>query len=158
MQDLTEMIDKAKECRSLKNDAELARVLGVTRAAVSSWRTGLKTPDDEACQELAKLLGEPELRVLAVVHAARARTEKARKMWARIASAACVVIALGMSGMSGKADAMPYQASSANTDNLYIIRSVIRWMVRLKVALRKPLWWVNRRSNTTWTVDPHALA
>lgn len=108
MTSLIEMLDKAKELRSLPSDAALARELGVTRGAVSSWRTGLKTPSDEVCEELAHLIGEKPLKVVGIVHAMQAKTNKARKMWERFASAAALIIAVSVGSVPGKASATPY--------------------------------------------------
>lgn len=161
MRTVAELLDKAKECRSIPSDNGLAKVLGVSRAAVSEWRTGAKRMPDARVRELAVMAKQDPGEWLVAVHAAWAVGDEAKdwaSVLARIASAACLVIALGVSVMPGKADAMAYQASSANTDDLYIMRSAIRWMARLKVAFLRPLWWLNKRSNTTWRVGPRALA
>jgi len=69
--DIATLLDQAKAACMARNDAQLAKCLGVTRAALSNWRTGQRFPDWNACRALADKSGLPVAEVLAIVSAAR---------------------------------------------------------------------------------------
>lgn len=47
--------------------SEIARRLGVSRAAVSAWMTGVRTPSEDAVASIAELLGVSEQSVARIV-------------------------------------------------------------------------------------------
>lgn len=69
--DIAKLLDHARIACKVESDAALARCLGVTRAALSNWRTGQRFPDWTACASIANKTGLPLATVLAVVSAAR---------------------------------------------------------------------------------------
>ena len=79
-------LDEAITRGKAKNDSDTARIIGVTRAAVSDWRNGRRIPDDEQAVALAELLEIEPGELLAEAGAARARSEKTRKAWERVAA------------------------------------------------------------------------
>ncbi|NSL54909.1 helix-turn-helix domain-containing protein [Uliginosibacterium aquaticum] len=78
-------MDEAIEMGAVKNDSELAAKLGLSRASVSAWRNGKTAPDDEQAIALARLIGKPEIELMAEAAAHRAKTSEARTYWERIA-------------------------------------------------------------------------
>lgn len=76
-------LDEAADRGIVKNDAELARMVGVTRQSVSDWRRGTTAPGEDAAAALAALLGKPE--VMAECMAARTKRPETRAMWERAA-------------------------------------------------------------------------
>lgn len=76
-------LDEAAERGLVKNDSDISRKLGVTRACVSDWRRGNAAPNEDQAAGLAALLGKPE--VLAECMAARAKRPENRALWERAA-------------------------------------------------------------------------
>lgn len=79
-------LDEAQDMGIVKNDAELAKNLGLSRASVSEWRSGKSTPNDDQAVKLAELLGKDAGEILAECGAARAKSPETRKAWERIAA------------------------------------------------------------------------
>lgn len=99
-----ELLDKVRECRSLPSDNVLSQKIGVTRAAVSMWRSGsAQIPDKRIAQlcELAKLDGASWL---ARIHTERAGSAAEKALWQSIldrltpvtAVVGAMVLAIGM--------------------------------------------------------------
>lgn len=92
---IANLLDKVKEQCSLPSDNALSQKLGVTRAVVSTWRSGVTPLSDERIAQLcaiAKLDG-PEW--LARIHAEKAQSPAERALWSkmlvRLAAAAILV-------------------------------------------------------------------
>lgn len=92
-------LDEAIQAGVVKNDAEIARRLGVARSAVSNWRDGSKAPADEQAIALAQMLGKPEGELLAECAAARAKSAGARMAWERVAKLASMTAASAVLGV-----------------------------------------------------------
>lgn len=86
MKRIHQYLDDALARGLADNDSDIARKIGTTRAAVSSWRTGRRSPDDEQAVKLALLLGRDPGELLAECGAARAKTPATRKVWERMAA------------------------------------------------------------------------
>jgi DNA-binding XRE family transcriptional regulator len=65
-----------------KNDSDIARKIGVTRAAPCDWRNERTTPNPDQAAALAELLGKPE--IMAVCGVLHARTDQGRATWERL--------------------------------------------------------------------------
>lgn len=114
MNEENELLNLAKAGGKLNSDNALAQKIGVTRAMVSSWRSGrYAMPDDRIAQlcALAKLDG-PEW--MARIHAERAESPAERQLWqtalqrltAVAAALAVVVMAHRLSGPNGALSAL----------------------------------------------------
>jgi hypothetical protein len=79
-----------------QTDLALARKLGVVASAVSNWRNGRALPDEVACEKLANMAGIPVLRVIASIAEQRAISPSSKAVWRRLASAAVVLLMVGM--------------------------------------------------------------
>lgn len=86
MKKISLYLDEAIQKGAAKNDSDIARKVGVTRAAVCDWRTGRRTPDDEPAVKIAELIGKDAGELLAECGAARAKTPETRAVWERIAA------------------------------------------------------------------------
>lgn len=88
------LLDKAVKACSPATARALSEYLGVTESAVSNWRRGKAHPDAVSCERIARLLDLPLAHVLGVVGEARAISSAEKAVWRRLASAACLVLAL----------------------------------------------------------------
>lgn len=86
MKKVSMYLDEAQEIGAVKNDADLSKKLGISRASVSEWRSGKSTPNDDQAVKLAELLGKDPGELLAECGAARAKTPETRRAWERIAA------------------------------------------------------------------------
>lgn len=86
MKKISMYLDELVDSGTVKNDSDTARRIGVTRAAVSDWRTGRRAPDDDQAVKLTELLGKDPGELLAECGAARAKTPATRQAWERIAA------------------------------------------------------------------------
>ncbi|MDR3086507.1 MAG: helix-turn-helix domain-containing protein [Azoarcus sp.] len=80
---ISHYMDEAEQRGIIKNDAEIARRLGVADATVSRWRTGQRAPDEDQAAALAELLNKPQ--IMAESAASRAKTKEGRAAWERLA-------------------------------------------------------------------------
>lgn len=79
-----ELLDAVKARRGITSDYALAKALGVTQTAVSSYRTGNSKISDDVCLTVAEILDMHPLAVIAVANAERAKTEKQKARWASV--------------------------------------------------------------------------
>lgn len=91
-------LDRLQAKYGITSDYGLAKLLNVTRGAVSSWRKGKSQMADEPAIHAAMLLNEDPGELLARLQEERAETPEVRATWNQIAarlrdSAALVVVA-----------------------------------------------------------------
>lgn len=92
MIDINRMLDKAQRTCSPANGNGLAAALSVKPSAVSNWKHGRAYPDVVSCERIARMIGEPPLRVIAQVNELRAVSNSERAVWKRLASAAAMFL------------------------------------------------------------------
>lgn len=94
-----------------RSDADVSRLLGVSRTAICYWQEGRSAPNAEQALRLAELLKIDAGEILAECEAARAKTPETRRAWekvaARMAGAAAMVI-VGTVGQAPEAQAKNY--------------------------------------------------
>lgn len=79
-------LDAIKQKYSLTSDGQLARMLNVTSASISSLRQGKSYLGEDSCIKVAELLRiSPEF-VMSCANAERAKNDKVRLVWERLAS------------------------------------------------------------------------
>jgi predicted SprT family Zn-dependent metalloprotease len=77
------------------SDYRLAQILKLTTASISAWRTGKAYMGEDACIQVAELLGLDHQYVLACIQAERTQNAAAKKVWEKVArGAAMLLIAL----------------------------------------------------------------
>jgi transcriptional regulator with XRE-family HTH domain len=81
MKTTSEWLDAVKEAAGLPSDYAAAKALGVTRSAVSGYRNGKSTFDEETCLKVADIVGVPRAVVLTSVLAQRAKSDEVRLAW-----------------------------------------------------------------------------
>lgn len=93
-----EMLDAAQKKLGVNSDYALAKAMGITKGRIGHYRTGIRTPDEQACFQIADILGIDPAAVIATVKAER-ETEPSkaafwRKQTARYAAALAVLAML----------------------------------------------------------------
>ncbi|MBD1410261.1 DUF3693 domain-containing protein [Burkholderia contaminans] len=84
MKTTAQWLDALKERLGLPSDYAVAKALGVTRGAVSHYRTGRSAFDDVTAVRAAELLGMDPAVMLASVQYERAKNEDVREAWASL--------------------------------------------------------------------------
>lgn len=113
MKAIRHYMDEAIDRGIVKNDADLARQLKISRASVCAWRNGESAPNEDQAAAFAELLNKPE--VLAECMAARAKNPANRAIWERAAktlSAATASIALAVITVVAPAPSPVHAATS----------------------------------------------
>lgn len=129
---IAELLDAAKAKTGAKSDGELARTLGVSKQAVSSYYSGVRAPDEFVCLKIAQTLDKPLDSVIATVKAASEKDETRRAVWenyikrlgglaASFVFTLCVTVTLIVTPTTAKAS--PIQAFTPET--LCIMLSIL---------------------------------
>ncbi|MFC4932965.1 DUF3693 domain-containing protein [Massilia sp. GCM10023247] len=79
-----ELLEAVKVKRGISSDYALAKALGVSQPAVSSYRAGNSKISDDVALTVAEILGMHPLAVIAVANAERARTPAQKARWAGV--------------------------------------------------------------------------
>jgi hypothetical protein len=93
------------------NDSDLAKTLGMSKQAISNYKTGLRIMDDEACYKVAEMLGIDHIVVVAAAACDRAEKTGQRSVWeafwmSRTATAAALLcLSVNLFLTPGKAEA-----------------------------------------------------
>ncbi|MEK6840062.1 MAG: DUF3693 domain-containing protein [Nanoarchaeota archaeon] len=99
-----EFLDAVKVKHNLPSDYALAKILGLTRQAVSKYRHGhAKAMDVATAVKVAELLEIDALLVIAVAERERAHVEANRELWEKLVKklggmAAAVLLGAGLAG------------------------------------------------------------
>lgn len=83
----TNLLDAYKATLNIPTDMAAAQALGLTRAAVSGWRTGNRHADADTVELMCRGLHEPLSKWLPLIESERARTPAIAKVWLRLAQA-----------------------------------------------------------------------
>lgn len=76
-----EFLDAVKMRRGITSDYALAKVLGISQQAVSSYRAGRSRIDDDVALTVAEVLEIHPMQVIAAANAERAKTPEAKARW-----------------------------------------------------------------------------
>ncbi|WP_199033206.1 hypothetical protein [Ralstonia sp. ASV6] len=124
-------LDEAIKRRGLKNDSALAAELGLVQSAVSHYRTGRRSMDNEVCLRLAQLLDmDNPMPIIMAADMDRAERAGQRSLWEvfspRMAHSGLVAIlvslGLGVTNFvtPSPAEAAPLSHSSAPNTLCYV--------------------------------------
>lgn len=78
---IAELLNEVKEKTGSNSDGELARKLGVSKQAMSSYYSGHRAPDEFVCLKIAEALGKPLDTIIATVKVSSEKDEKRREVW-----------------------------------------------------------------------------
>lgn len=76
-----DLLEAVKVRRGVASDYALAKVLGVTQQAVSSYRAGNSKISDDVALTVAEILQLEPMQVIALANAERAKTEAQKARW-----------------------------------------------------------------------------
>lgn len=131
MKSTVQYLDEMKDRLGVESDYALAKALGMTRAAVSKYRTGYSMPDDLACAKIAEVLGVEPMEVIAAINYQRSKTDDARRLWESIWGKAAGAIALSLSvavvGALAVAPSQVRASEQARSATLYLMSSRRRY-------------------------------
>lgn len=122
-----DLLDKVKERCSIPSDNALSQKLGVTRAVVSTWRSGGTPLSDERIAQLCAMAKMEGATWLAMIHAERATSATERALWRlildRVSAAAAVLVLVAVSMPSvARANSQQIQGFSGGcSDSMYIM-------------------------------------
>lgn len=111
METTLQFLDAVKTRHGLTSDYSLAPILGVTRSAVSKFRSGKDFLGDSTALRVAELLEIDAGIVLAAVHRERAKTESEKAAWKAIIEKLGGIAAALLISVSGLSAPSPAQAS-----------------------------------------------
>lgn len=130
---VADLLDKVKEACAIPSDNALSQKLGVTRAVVSTWRSGGTPMSDERIAQICAMGKLDGPLWIAMIHAERAQTQTERALWRlmldRISAAAAVVALVALSLPSlANAKTAQNQAVSGDllTHSVYYVQSIPR--------------------------------
>lgn len=109
-----DFLNAVKARHGIESDYALAKKIGITRAAVSSYRNRKSLLDDSTALKVANLLEIDPAIVLASVHAERAKKPEERRVWEAIIQklgGAAAIVLIGIGAISAPA---PAHASAAD--------------------------------------------
>ena len=84
MKTTLEYIDAVKMRRDLPSDYAIAKLLGVSRQAVSQYRQGKAAFDDLTAVRVAEILDINPMEVIAAANRERAKSEEVKRVWSSI--------------------------------------------------------------------------
>lgn len=97
---IAKFLDAVMSSKQMKHDKELAAWLDVTPAAISQYRSGARTMDNEKCIKVALELGIDPTKVIMATDLDKAERSGQRSLWevfmSRTATAASVLAAIAV--------------------------------------------------------------
>lgn len=87
MKTTCDFVDDIRRAYNLDSDGKAANKLGVTRSAISTYRTGKSCFEDDTAIRAAAPLNLPTGYVLACIREERSKSETARDAWSQVAKA-----------------------------------------------------------------------
>ncbi|MCU1054627.1 hypothetical protein JAK47_08800 [Stenotrophomonas maltophilia] len=127
MSSVNDLLDKVREAGNFPSDNALAQRLGMTRAVVSTWRSGRNPIPDERIAQLCALGKLDGPLWIAMIHAERAQSATERALWRLMldrmgaAAAAVALVALSMPGLANAKTAQIQAVSAADNGGMYIM-------------------------------------
>lgn len=139
-------LDQAIERHGLKNDSKLAEMLGVVQSAVSHYRTGRRTADNEVCLRLAQLLEmENPLPIIMAADMDRAERAGQHSLWevfstrmaaSNATAALLLVLVASATNFVAPSPAKAAPLSHSTAQRLLLCKIARRLRERLQQALR----------------------
>lgn len=148
---IDELLNAAKKTLEINSDYALAKRLGTSTARIGQWRTGKRTPDEQACFQIAEILEVDPAAIIAVVRLEGEKEPTKREFWrrqsARYALGAGVVAAL----LAGSVQA---NVSVSNVSSLtdYVLCEIKKAWARVMRIVSYPVL------GESWTLNAYRQA
>lgn len=130
------LLDKVREKCSIPSDNALAQRIGISRAAVSEWRSDQRPMPDERIAQLCAMAHIEPAEWLARLHAERAASAVERRAWMsileRLRPAAAVAGLAMLLGLGSQADAKPLNSKDNFAGTAYYVQRLRRWLATLR--------------------------
>lgn len=117
--DTRKYLDAVRRKIGAESNAEVARALGLSRAAMTKYYNGERIIDDYTAARVAEVLGIDPLTVIAQANAEREKDGEKRQFWERLAHAVVVVLTCGSLFFSGADIAQADQGVTSATPMQY---------------------------------------
>lgn len=123
------LINALKAKTGAVSDYDLAKKMGITRAAISNYQTGKRIFDDETAIKVASMLEIDPSMVLASIHIERAKSDAEKFAWTALFErlggvAAALTLGIMLNAPNdAQANAGKVSGLKHNQSNLYIIRN-----------------------------------
>ena len=105
MKTTVEWLDAVKARLDLPSDYAAAKALGVTRSAISGYRTGRSVFDEKTAIRAAEILGVDPFEVIACAHAESSRDERTKAIWTHALENFSIGLARGFRALAQRANA-----------------------------------------------------
>jgi plasmid maintenance system antidote protein VapI len=136
-------LDAVRQRHQLPSDNKLAQFLHIPQGRITSYRTGRRKLDPDACIKVAKALELPPEHVLASIAAERAKRTEHRRIWERLAKIAKQAHVLAVVGFVGAGAVAPSPAHAGDgAQSLYILSNRRRRSIDVGIDRR---WRPDRR-------------
>lgn len=109
-------IELTKKKLKIESDYALAKVLGVSRAAIGKYLTGERVMDDYTAAKIAQVLDLPEIKIIAEANQEREKDAKKKSFWKKLAKETAAMVLVAIAHGAGIDEAK-------GVDNLYIMRN-----------------------------------
>ena len=101
METTKQLYERAKKAAACVTDYQFSKKIGVSTQVVSRWKNGQVSFDDDHAALIASIINTEAGYVMACASAERAKSEKSRSNWARVAA---LLAAAGLSTGAGAFD------------------------------------------------------
>lgn len=119
----TEYLDAARRKIGAESNADVARALGLSRAALTKYYNGERIIDDYTAARLAEVLGVDPLKVIAQANAEREKDSMRAAYWLRMAAAFFLVAGVNLLLSPSTAEAAPVLKTECKV--LYYVKSKV---------------------------------
>ncbi len=83
---IANLLDSARAKANIESDYRLAKVIGISHQALTSYRTGKSLPSELVIEQICALSGDDPDVIAAQIQAARSKSPEAKTMWLRVAA------------------------------------------------------------------------
>lgn len=78
---IASLLERAKARGNIESDYRLAKILGITHAAISTYRVGKSLPGDKVIEQLCALSGDDAQLIFAQVQESKASSAEGKHFW-----------------------------------------------------------------------------
>ena len=122
-----ELLDAAKRAAGCESDYAFGKRFGFSGSLISNWRHGRNTFDDNSSEVIAGILGREPGEVMAICQAQRAKDDKSRSRWLRVAALLAASVLPPAAGAASHNTSHNFQS---NQDSIGIMSTRLRHLLR----------------------------